>query len=219
VCFPEPLEGVERYRSTNGLCDVSLALETEGAVVGNSLSSVNQSLYVITGANQGGKTTFLRSIGQAQLMMQCGMFVAAKAYSSHVSTGVYSHFKREEDSDMRSGKLDEELARMSRIVDNILPGGLMLLNESFAATNEREGAEIGRQITTALVENGIEVFFVTHLFTYADTFYRRQRPDVCFLRAERLDDGERTFRITPGRPLKTGFGEDLYSKIFGTSQE
>ncbi|EGD50050.1 DNA mismatch repair protein MutS domain protein [Thermoanaerobacter ethanolicus JW 200] len=63
---------------------------------------------------------------------------------------------------MKSGKLDEELSRMSDIVDNIKPNSMVLFNESFAATNEREGSEIARQIITALIEKRIKVFFVTH---------------------------------------------------------
>ncbi len=70
-------------------------------------------LVMITGANQGGKSTFLRSIGLAQLMMQCGMFVPAESLSSNVCDGIFINFKREEDATMKCGKLDEELSRMS----------------------------------------------------------------------------------------------------------
>lgn len=88
----------------------------------------------------------------------------------------------------------------------------MLLNASFAATNEREGFEISRQITQALVENQIEVFSVTHLYTCASSFAGEK--GVQSLRAERLENRERTFKILSGEPLKTAFGEDLYRKIF-----
>jgi uncharacterized membrane protein len=64
---------------------------------------------------------------------------------------------------------------MSQIVDTITPNCLLLLNESFAATNEREGSEIARQIITALLEKGIKVFFVTHLYELARGFGRRNR--------------------------------------------
>lgn len=218
VCFPDPLEPVKRHRCIRGLYDVSLALQTRVPVVGNDLLADHQSLFIITGANQGGKTTFLRSIGQAQLMMQCGMFVPAEAYASHICKGIYTHFKKEEDTQMKSGRLDEELVRMSGIVDHLSAGALMLFNESFAATNEREGSEIGRQIVSALIQYGIEVFSVTHLFEFANRFYEEHLPDVAFLRAERLEDGKRTFRIIPGEPLKTSLGEDLYQEIFGSEK-
>ncbi|HBR01821.1 MAG TPA: hypothetical protein DD738_04350 [Ruminiclostridium sp.] len=114
---------------------------------------------------------------------------------------------------MKSGKLDEELARMSKMADHLKGGALMLFNESFSATNEREGSEICRQITKALIENDVELFSVTHLYAYAAAFLGEKQSQ--FLRAQRLDGGERTFKVVPGEPLQTAFGEDLYHKIFG----
>ncbi len=58
---------------------------------------------------------------------------------------------------MRSGKLDEELSRCSEIVDQITPDAVVLFNESFASTNEREGSEIARQITSALLERRVKI--------------------------------------------------------------
>ncbi|MHB1151167.1 MAG: MutS-related protein [Eubacteriales bacterium] len=214
VCMPSMKETDKKQRIFKGLYDVSLALTIGEKTVGNDLDVSEKELYIITGANQGGKTTFLRSIGQAQLMMQCGMFVPAQNYFSHLCSGLFTHFKKEEDKSMSSGKLDEELIRMSDIVNHLHNGALILLNESFAATNEREGAEICRQITQALIENGIEVFSVTHLFTYAETFYKMHLTDSEFLRAERHENGDRTFKIIEGKPLQTAFGMDLYQKYY-----
>jgi len=173
-------------------------------------------LVMMTGANRGGKSTLLRAIGLAQLMMQCGMFVPAQSFRANVCDGISTHFKREEDASMKSGKLDEELSRMSSIVDSLSPNSIVLLNESFASTNEREGSEIARQIVRALVERGIKVFYVTHLFDLAQGFHRAKMGTALFLRAERLADGRRTFRLIEGEPLPTSHGEDLYRRIFGT---
>lgn len=205
----------ERDRTYEGLYDVSLALLRGVNPVGNRLSVQGKDLYLITGANQGGKSTYLRSIGQAQVLAQCGMFVPAMRFTCPVASGIFTHFKREEDKQVESGKLDEELWRMSRISDHLKHGALILFNESFASTNEREGSEIARQITQALMDSGMEVFSVTHLYEYAEGFLKADSPRVQFLQAERLEDGKRTFRITPGKPLETGFGEDLYRKVFG----
>lgn len=206
--------GAGRERDYQGLYDMGLALVQGMAPVGNELNAKEKELYLITGANQGGKSTYLRSIGQAQLLAQCGMFVPAKRFMGPIASGVFTHFKREEDKRLESGKLDEELGRMSLIVDHLKPGALVLLNESFAATNEREGSEIARQITKALVDSGMEVFSVTHLYEYAQSFLEAGGPRVQFLLAQRLEGGKRTFRILPGQRLQTGFGEDLYQKIF-----
>lgn len=147
-------------------------------------------------------------------MMQCGMFVTAESFSADVCRGLFTHYKREEDATMKSGKLDEELSRMSDLVDALTPDSLLLLNESFAATNEREGSEIARQVVCTLLDMRIKIFFVTHLYDFARHLAGEKTDNVLFLRAERCDDGRRTFRLLPGEPLETSFGEDLYERIF-----
>jgi len=215
VTFPQPAPADERRLSCKGLYDVTLALTMKQTVVGNDVAADGKSLVMITGPNQGGKTTFLRSIGPAQLMMQCGMFVPAESFSANLCTGLFTHFKRAEDKTMESGKFQEELKRMSAIVDFLTPNALILCNESFAATNEREGSEIAWQIVSALLERRVKVFYVTHLYELARRFYEKPGADALFLRAERLPDGTRTFKLREGEPLETSYGVDVYHKIFG----
>lgn len=215
VTFPEPSPiGSRKLRST-GLYDASLALTSHKEVVSNSIEADGKSLIVITGANQGGKSSFLRTSGLAQVMMQAGMFVCADAYAGELCDGIFTHYKREEDSTLTSGKFDEELSRMSEIADNVRPGSLILFNESFAATNEREGSEVGRQIVDVFLDRRIKVFFVTHMFQLSNGLYRDRAAEALFLRADRQPDGTRTFRLVVAEPLRSSFGEDLYLKIFG----
>ncbi|HVU07953.1 MAG TPA: DNA mismatch repair protein MutS [Verrucomicrobiae bacterium] len=214
ICFPVPTQTADRNHSFTELRDACLVLSMEKNVVGNDLSGDGKNLFVITGANQGGKSTFLRGIGIAQLMMQCGMFVAAQSFSANICRGLFTHYKREEDATMKSGKFDEELDRMSGIVDSLTPDSLLLFNESFAATNEREGAEIAKQIVHALLEARVKIFFVTHLYEFANGLWESKMNEAIFLRAERQVDGQRTFKLLPGEPLETSYGADLYQEIF-----
>jgi DNA mismatch repair ATPase MutS len=217
VCFPVPAPCAERRFTVRGLYDVCLALTLDGGVVGNDVDADDGDLVMITGANQGGKSTFLRSAGLAQLMMQCGMFVPARSYCANLATGLYTHYKREEDATMRAGKFEEELERVSAIVDHLAPHSLVLFNEAFQSTNEREGSEIGRQIVEALLESRIKVFFVTHMYDLAGGFHGRNMRNAVFLRAERQDDGTRTLKVLPAAPLPTSYGKDLYEQIFATA--
>lgn len=114
---------------------------------------------------------------------------------------------------MESGKLDEELARMSDIVDHLQPDALMLFNESFAATNEREGSELARQVTEALRERRVKMVHVTHLFAFSNGL-RQVSPAPFFLRAEPEGSGAVSFRLHEGEPRSTSFGEDVYRKYF-----
>lgn len=214
TCLPSPEPVGARRRRFGDLRDACLALALAREVVGNTLEADGKSLIVITGANQGGKSTFLRSLGIAQLMLQCGMFVTAQSGAASLCTDLFTHFRREEDTAMVHGKLDEELARMGEIADHLRPDALVLFNESFASTNEREGSEIARQIVRALLESRVEVHFVTHLHPLARGLYERRSEDMLFLRAERREDGARTFKVAEGEPLQTSYGEDLYHQVF-----
>lgn len=215
VSFPEPQAPGPGRLQASDLQDVSLALRTGAPVVGNDFDADGKGLVVVTGANSGGKSTFLRSLGQAQAMMEAGMFVVAGSYRVAISTGMFTHFVREEDSSMRRGRLDDELARMSRIVNVIRPGGVLLLNESFSATNEQEGSEIARQVVHALVDRGVTVAYVTHLYDFAESVARSRADSTLFLRAERGAEGRRPFKLTVGPPLPTSFGADIYERIGG----
>jgi DNA mismatch repair ATPase MutS len=214
IAFPTPALSNERKFSFRGLYDICLALTMKKHVIGNDLNADDKDLFIITGANQGGKSTFLRSVGLAQLMMQCGMFVAAEDYSANLCTNLFTHYKRKEDASMKSGKLDEELNRMNDIVNHISPNSMVLFKESIAATNEREGSEIARQITEALVEKRVKIFFVTHMYEFAHKYYEKKMENSIFLRAERKAGGGRSYKLFEGEPLQTSYGKDLYDKIF-----
>jgi hypothetical protein len=215
VTMPEPRQLSPFTFSCTDLRDTCLELQSQGTVVGNDVQADGKSLVIITGANSGGKSTFLRSAGLAQLMMQCGLFVTAGSCRANVTRGVFTHFIREEDAGMTSGRLDDELRRMSAIADQIGPHCLMLFNESFAGTNEREGSEIGHQVVRALLEAQIKVFFVTHRFDFAERFHRQHAASTLFLRAERQPDGRRNYKLAVKEPLPTSYGEDLYYRLGG----
>ncbi len=219
VCYPEPLGVTERVLTFEGLYDLSITLNERKPAVSNDLSSADKILYIITGANQGGKSTFLRSIGLAQLMMQCGMFTPALLFSANLSDSLFTHFTREEDAQMNSGKLAEELTRISGILERINSNSLLLMNETFATTTEREGSRIARDIIRALFECKIKTLFVTHLYEFADMLYCESKNghinEALFLRAARTEGGGRSFTIEHGEPLKTSFGMDLYAQIMG----
>jgi len=214
LCIPQVAAAGEKQLSFHGLYDIALSLSIQAKVVGNDVESEGTPLVVITGPNTGGKSTFLRSVGLAQLMLQGGMYVPAESYSGSLCDSLLTHFKKEEDVGMTSGKFDEELGRMSQIVDHLTPHAVILFNESFAATNEREGSEIAREIVTALLDRGARAFYVTHMYDLAHGFFEKSGGKALFLRAGREASGTRTFKLDVGEPLPTSYGEDLYNNIF-----
>ena len=214
IVFPKIYPMDKQIYCAKDLYDISLALIMRKNITGNSVKANDKTLFFITGANQGGKTTFVRSVGLAQLMSQCGMFVAALTLRSNICSGIFTHFKKEEDKSMKSGKFDEELSRMSDIIDDISPNAVVIFNESFSSTNEMEGSQIASQIIKALREKNIKVIFVTHMFELVNKFYQNDYKDAIYLRANRKEDGSRDFKIIEAKPLHTSFAKDIYDSIF-----
>jgi DNA mismatch repair ATPase MutS len=214
TCLPDARPQGARATSATELYDLALALGMGRRIVGNTVDAGATDLIVVTGANRGGKTTFLRSLGQAQILMQAGMLVPAEAFAADVARGIFTHFKREEDASMSSGKLDEELSRMSGIIDQLVPDALVLFNEAFAATNEREGSEIARQVTEALETRNVKQVHVSHLYTFSSALCSHPEHRY-FLRADPGEGGgSASFRLHPGPPLSTSYGADVYRRYF-----
>jgi len=200
---------------------VVMAMAQRVVAVGDTCDVADMMLLIVTGANQGGKSTFLRSIGIAQVLMQCGLMVTAESFESGIFPSLFTHFTRREDSAMNSGRLDEELGRMNQIVENLGERSLVLLNESFATTTEKEGSVIAYDIIKALNEAGVKVLTVTHLLSFAQKMYdeKKEGEGVEFFSAQRLENGKRTFKMIQHAPELTSFGLDLYEKIVGADKE
>ena len=152
-------------------------------------------------------------------MMQAGMFVTAEQFSANVRNGVFTHFTRQEDVTLTRGKLDEELARMSdadrlRRPDIAAVASRILRFDQRTrriADRARHRAGDGRKRGQSASGN--------------PSLRPRQSLHTChnsgylFLRAEHLSDGVRTYRLTPGDPKGTSYGEDCFRKIFGTDMQ
>lgn len=224
-CFPVVCD--KKRLAYDDLKEFIMCIEQQVDAVGNTGTIDPKMLIIITGANQGGKSTFLRSVGVAQVLMQCGLMVSAKSFESGLFTSLFMHFTRREDVEMNSGRLDEELGRMDQIINNLGPDSLILLNESFATTTEKDGSVIAYDIIKALNESGVKIITVTHLLSFARKVYSEveekekagETTDVTFFCAERLPGGKRTFKIIQSVPELTSFGLDLYEEIIEKENE
>ncbi len=214
-----PKAGAREHMHFRELRELVMGIEQRIEPVGNTCDITDKMLLIVTGANQGGKSTFLRSVGIAQVMLQCGLRVAAESYESGIFPSLFTHFTKREDSEMNSGRLDEELSRMSQIVDHLGDSSMVLLNESFASTTEKEGSVIAYDIVRALAEAGVKILTVTHLLSFAGRMYEEASAagdsNVEFLSAERMENGRRTYKMIQHAPELTSFGLDLYDEMIG----
>ncbi|MEU8901148.1 DNA mismatch repair protein [Nocardia sp. NPDC048505] len=216
--MPTPLASGASALHCAELRDPALCLASKDAVTGNDIQGTGKTLILASGANSGGKSTFLRSVGTAQLMMQAGMFVLARDFAADIRHGIFSHFRIEDDAGMIHGRLKEELGRLRAITDDATSASMVLCNEPLASTNEREAAQIAGPIIDALTDVGVKVVLVTHLFDLARELHDRHRSTDLFLRAQRLSDGTRTYHLVESAPQATSHGGDIFQRVFGAER-
>ncbi|WP_298381572.1 hypothetical protein [Ferrimicrobium sp.] len=210
LCFPSPTlsQGQLAFQS---LVEPTLALRTHLRPVSNDLGTSTRAPIVISGANSGGKTTWLQGVALAMLMMQAGLFVTAEAFNADARTHLYTFFPRDEDRDLQRGRLDDELTRLSTTISALSPEGLLFLNEPLSTTNEIEACAIMSALVDNLTRRDVTTFVVTHYPTLA----RALATNGTSLRPETAADGARTYRIEPSAPPEDSSAMDVYSRLGG----
>ncbi|MHB1153710.1 MAG: MutS-related protein [Eubacteriales bacterium] len=144
---------------------IQAGISTKLNIVPNDFDEESNTYCFISGANMGGKTTFVKSIGIACLFAQCGLKVAAKEFTAPIYENFISHFPSDEDETFSMGKLAEELSRLKSNVPLISKKAILIMNESFSTTTEREGAELADEFLKAISFASPTVFMVTHNLT------------------------------------------------------
>jgi hypothetical protein len=194
-CFPRvsgPPAGVE----VTGTFDLALAgklAPSQAPVIRNDAClGAGQRLLVITGPNQGGKTTFARAIGQLHYLAALGLPVPGRQAQLGLATSVLTHFGREEGTGSLSGRLREDLLRIRGIIAGAGPGTVIILNEAFTSAAPADALFLSRQILTRAEALGALCVCVTFL----DELASLSPGTVSMVAAvDPADAGQRTFRI------------------------
>jgi DNA mismatch repair protein MutS len=168
-CLPE-VSASDKEVFAHEAFDLALAgklLQDEGTVVPNDFRLDGpERILVVTGANQGGKTTFARMFGQLHYLAALGCPVPGRAARTFLFDEILTHFEREEDLRTLQGKLQEELMRLRTLLDRTSPRSIVIMNEAFSSTATVDALELGRETLERLLEVdaiGIYVTFVDEL--------------------------------------------------------
>jgi DNA mismatch repair protein MutS len=179
-----------------GIFDLVLAdkLLTEGTrPVGNDLVLADpERIVVVTGANQGGKTTFARTLGQLHHLAAIGCPVPGREVRLSLPDRILTHFAREERLADRHGRLQDDLLRMRSILDAAGAASLVILNELFRSTTIVDARVLGERILDRLAGIGALTLYVTFIDELA-----ARGPDTVSLVAtvDATDPALRTFRL------------------------
>lgn len=209
-----PVVGVQNF-SGREVYDLALLWkqsEKEYSVVSNDFSmKETPSFFVVTGPNQGGKTTFARSLGQAVYFALMGLPVNAESFSMPMFYGISTHFEAEEKLQSNSGKLKEEINRLVPMMKETQnQNHFVILNELFTTATTHDAMLMGRKVMESFLERQCYGIYVTHIQELAE-----ETEQVISLVAQ-LEPGEetrRTYRMLPMKAMGYGYSDALVKKF------
>jgi len=195
LCYPDVARGRKQVQSRDSF-DLALASKLVGQgveVVSNDFHlEGNERILVVTGPNQGGKTTFARAFGQLCYLASLGCPVPGTEARLPLLDRVLTQFEREETVANRRGKLEDDLWRMRKILSEATPDSVVILNEMFASTTATDALELGRRILQRIMDRDLLCVCVTFL----DELSRQSDKTVSMVAAVAPDDpARRTYKV------------------------
>lgn len=193
---PEPGE-TEGEMYARDLYDLALACAGKDVVTNDMILRSGERFFLLTGPNQGGKTTFARSLGQLVYFAKMGLDVPASSAKIYRFTDILTHFCVEESVETGRGKLREELERLANMMAASLKEQTFLfvvINELFTTAANYDACIMGKRVLDHFLNQGCRGIYVTHLSELAG-----EDPRLVSLRATLDEEGRRTFLVERSR--------------------
>lgn len=238
LCLPDLAPADERVCEVEGAYNLNLALRLLAKngrqphslaheIVANDVSfGPAGRIFVLTGPNQGGKTTYTQAVGLIQVLAQAGLYVPGRRARLSPVDGIYTHFPVEERPDTHAGRLGEEAKRLSDIFAHATRHSLVLLNESLSSTSPGEGLYLAQDLVRILRVLGARGIYATHLHDLAtghealnaDTPGDSLIASLVSLAHEGSGGVRQTYRIVLGPPRGHSYAREIAAR-YGISYD
>lgn len=195
-------------------------LTPKDLVVNDLVFDNDHTIYILTGANRGGKTTATQGIGLLYALAQGGVYVPADSFEFAPADCIYTHFPADEDQTMDLGRLGEECIRFKEIFNEITDDSLILMNETFSTTSFEEGYYIACDSIKALLTKGARTIYNTHMHKLgidAEDFSKDFEKKASSL-IVKSDGGKRSFKLAIAPPEGSSYAADI-AKKYGVTYE
>lgn len=232
---PKYLPIKERKMNAKGLFDLSFYIQMVGS---NPMGSLKDKIitndcrfdddgrfFVLTGANNGGKTTYTRAVGIIQVFAQAGLYVPCTECEISPVDFIYTHFPKEEEVGLNTSRFTQECKQFKETIDSATRYSLLLLNESIQSTTPTECVYIATELAKIFRCIGVRGIYATHLLELAkslDKINKEVEGDTKLVSivttVDTTADNKRLYRIIRDEPQEFGYARTIYEK-FGVSFE
>ena len=185
----------------------------------------SKNLYLLTGANRGGKTTITQAVGLLYTLAQGGIFVPAQKFEFAPVDDIFTHYPADEDKTLDYGRLGEECKRFRELFAECTPKSLLLLNETFSTTSFEEGFFIAKDAVRAILKKGTRCIYNTHMHKLAadiESLNAESAAEGAKVKAESLvalsDGRQRSFKVKVAPPQGMSYARDIAEK-YGVTYE
>ena len=186
---------------------LTLSIDDKKKVVSNDIDLTHGDIFVLSGPNQGGKTTFVRTVAITVILALNGCYAPCRSCQIPYYDKLITHFNKSEVLG-KGGRLQEELSRISEILKFTTADTMLLFNECFASTRRIDGAALSLKLLDKLFSIKCSGGFVTHYYEIADKDKR-----LISLTSGVESDGEkddiRTYKITPSPPGGSAYAKTI----------
>ena len=224
LCEANVVNNGNTLMEAKGFYNFKLALadvKKEDIITNDLNFDKEHTIYILTGANRGGKTTVTQAVGIMFVLAQGGIIVPATSFAYKPLDCIYTHFPADEDKTLDLGRLGEECIRFKEDYNACTKDSLYLLNESFSTTSFEEGYYIAKDSVKALLKKSVRTIYNTHMHKLGEDVeeLNLNTPDAkASSLVVRSEDGKRSFKIEVAPPEGMSHARDI-AKKYGVTYE
>ncbi len=216
--FTAPATSDSEELQAAGLYDLALAcanLPVHKEVVSNDMVyHEGERFFVLTGPNQGGKTTFARSLGQLVYFTKMGLNVPAASANVPYFNGILTHFSVEESVETGRGKLMEELTRLKPMMNERHTNAFVVINELFTTAANYDACIMGKRVLEHFIKQGCRGIYVTHLKELSDA-----HPQIVSLKAALNEEMVQNYKIIRNAAESIAYAANQVNKYHLTYEQ